>query len=215
MTVGVWLAWPLLTAAGVGAALVAVRLERRWAYGVAKGLASLGFVGVALAVGATAEDWGRWALAALILSAAGDVALAVRARAGFLTGLGLFLIAHAIYVIAFVVRGVDARPLAVAGLVAVFAVTAGWRVWGGRLPEPMRVPVAAYAAVLATMVATGVAAGFAHGAPALVLGVLLVAGSDLAVARERFGTPGFVNKVIGLPAYYLGQVLVAVSIGGT
>ena len=78
----------------------------------------------------------------------------------------------------------------------------------------MRGPVVAYAVVLGTMVSLAFATGAAHRAPALVIGALLVAGSDLAVARERFATKGFVNKAIGLPTYYVGQTLVALALVG-
>jgi uncharacterized membrane protein YhhN len=205
---------PLLTAFGVAAALVAFRQGRPWAYGAAKGVASLGFLVLALAVGAAAEGWTRWALAALVLSAAGDVALAVRSRGAFLGGLALFLLAHATFAVAFAVRGVAAGPLAAAGVGIGLALLAGWRAWRARVPDAMRGPVAAYAVVLGTMVALALATGAAYRAPALGVGALLVAGSDLAVARERFATQGFVNKAIGLPTYYLGQTLVAVALAG-
>ncbi|MDA0700641.1 MAG: lysoplasmalogenase family protein, partial [bacterium] len=68
--------------------------------------------------------------------------------------------------------------------------------------------------VLGTMVVLALATGSARPAPALVLGALLVVGSDLAVARERFVTAGFVNKAVGLPTYYLGQTLVALALVG-
>jgi uncharacterized membrane protein YhhN len=205
---------PALTAIGVAGALVAFRQGRPWAYGVAKGVASLGFLGTALAVGAAAEGWTRWALVALVLSAAGDVALAVRARGGFLGGLALFLLAHATFAVAFAVRGVAAGPLVAAGVGVALALAFGWRAWHGRLPSAMRAPVAAYAVVLGTMVALALGTGAVHRTPWLVAGALLVAGSDLAVARERFATKGFVNKAIGLPTYYLGQTLVALALVG-
>jgi uncharacterized membrane protein YhhN len=205
---------PALTTFGVAGALVAFRQGRPWAYGAAKGVASLGFLVTALAMGATAEGWTRWALLALAFSAAGDVALAVRSRGGFLGGLALFLLAHATFAIAFAVRGVAVGPLVVAGVGVALALAFGWRAWRGRLPGAMRMPVAAYAVVLGTMVAFALATGAAHRAPALVVGALLVAGSDLAVARDRFATKGFVNKAIGLPSYYLGQTLVALALVG-
>lgn len=205
---------PALTALGVAGALVAFRQERPWAYGVAKGVASIGFLATALVAGAGGEGWTRWAFAALALSAAGDVALAVRSRRGFLGGLALFLVAHATFAVAFAVRGVAALPLVVAGIGVSLALVFGWRAWRARLPAAMRTPVAAYAVVLGTMVALALATGAAYPAALLVLGALLVAGSDLAVARERFATKGFVNKALGLPAYYLGQTLVALALVG-
>jgi uncharacterized membrane protein YhhN len=37
--------------------------------------------------------------------------------------------------------------------------------------------------------------------------------SDLFVARERFLKKSFVNKMIGLPLYFIGQFLLAFSVG--
>ncbi|RLE33354.1 MAG: hypothetical protein DRJ61_07425, partial [Acidobacteria bacterium] len=37
--------------------------------------------------------------------------------------------------------------------------------------------------------------------------------SDLAVARHRFVKAAFLNRAIGLPAYYAGQMLLALAIG--
>jgi hypothetical protein len=37
--------------------------------------------------------------------------------------------------------------------------------------------------------------------------------SDLFVARQRFVAPAFANRLYGLPLYYLGQFLLAFSVG--
>jgi uncharacterized membrane protein YhhN len=203
----------LAVASGVAAALVATRAGRPWAYGVAKAIASGGFVAAALVAGALGGDWGRWALVALVLSGVGDVVLAVRARWAFVAGLGAFLVAHAVYAIAFVLRGVEPLPLAGASLGLALAATWGWRSGSAWVPPALRRAVLAYLVVVSAMVATGVSVGVTHGAPGLALGAVLVVGSDLAVARERFVRPGFVNKALGLPTYYLGQLLIAVSLG--
>jgi uncharacterized membrane protein YhhN len=44
------------------------------------------------------------------------------------------------------------------------------------------------------------------------VGALLFYLSDLAVARHRFVHPAFVNRAIGLPLYYVGQLLIALTI---
>lgn len=199
---------------GVAAALAAARGERRWAYGTAKAVASAGFIGLALAAGAGDGGWSRWALAALVLSGAGDVVLSVRARWGFLGGLGLFLVAHAVYVVAFSLRGVEPVTFAAFGVVVALPVAFAWRRLGGRLPSSLRGAVWSYVVVVSAMAASGLAVGVTHGAGGLAIGAVLVVGSDLAVARERFGRPGFVNKAIGLPTYYAGQALIAASLGG-
>ncbi len=52
------------------------------------------------------------------------------------------------------------------------------------------------------------------GAPWPVLpGAVLFFLSDLAVARDKFVTPGFPNRAVGLPMYYAAQILFAVSTG--
>ncbi|MDD3992851.1 MAG: hypothetical protein PHV70_11955 [Desulfobacteraceae bacterium] len=38
--------------------------------------------------------------------------------------------------------------------------------------------------------------------------------SDLFVARQRFVAPAFSNRLLGLPLYYIGQFLLAFSVGG-
>ena len=43
-------------------------------------------------------------------------------------------------------------------------------------------------------------------------GALLFYVSDLAVARHRFVKAELLNRAIGLPLYYAGQVLIAMSV---
>jgi methenyltetrahydromethanopterin cyclohydrolase len=64
----------------------------------------------------------------------------------------------------------------------------------------------------AGMLATGIAAGLASSRLLLLAGVVLLGVSDIAVARERFVSPGIRHKLWGLPVYYAGMVLVALSL---
>lgn len=203
-----------VTAAGVAAALGSARGGMPRAYAVSKGVASLGFIGAALAAGATAAVWSRVALGALVLSALGDVALAARGKRGFFVGLGCFAAAHSVYSAAFAMYGTGGAILGGTSLVAIAFAGGAWLWLRGRLPGAMRIPVGVYAAIVAAMLATGAAAGVSHRAWLLVLGVVLVAGSDIAVGRERFGRAGFANKLLGLPTYYAGQTLIALSLAG-
>jgi len=78
----------------------------------------------------------------------------------------------------------------------------------------MRVPVFTYVAVISVMVWGAAAAVLAGGAARpLLIGALLFYFSDLAVARDRFVQKAFINRALGLPAYYLGQLLLAASVG--
>ena len=207
-------AFPLLTGLGVVAALASARAGVSRAYAVSKAVASFGFIGTALAAGATGATWSCLALGALVLSAAGDVALAARGKKGFLVGLACFAAAHAVYVAAFGLRGTAVAILGTTAPVAALVAGGAWLFLRGRLTGPMRLAVGAYLVIVAAMLATGTAAGITHRSWLLAGGALLVAGSDIAVARERFGTPMFANRLLGLTAYYAGQTLIALSLAG-
>lgn len=201
------------TVLAVAAALVASRGGGSWAYGASKAVASAGFLGVAWSVGAHEAGWTRVAFLALALSAVGDVALAARGKVAFAAGLAGFMAAHAAYVVAFWRLGAQPGWLGVSTVLAALVGMLAWRAVRARVPRSLRVPVAVYVVVVSAMGAIGTAAGLSHGAVGLASGVVLVVGSDAAVARHRFATAGFANKLVGLPAYYLGQLLVAVGLG--
>jgi uncharacterized membrane protein YhhN len=76
-----------------------------------------------------------------------------------------------------------------------------------------RAAVALYLSVIFLMTSSGIASSLHTASPLLAAGVALVAGSDAAVARHRFVKETFLNKLWGLPAYYLGMVLIALSLG--
>ena len=203
-----------VTGLGCTAALVSTRARRQRAYAASKTIASLGFVGMALAAGATGAVWSSVALGALVLSAAGDVALAVQGRRGLLVGLAFFAVAHSVYFAAFALYGTSGVIFGAAAVAATLFSGGAWLSLRDRIPREMRKPVGAYLVIVAAMLAAGTSAGISHRMWLLVCGVLLVAGSDIAVGRERFGKRLFVNKLLGLPAYYAGQTLIAVSLAG-
>ncbi len=179
---------------------------------VAKPIASAGFVGVALSAGALETHYGTWIFFGLMLGAAGDVLLLGASQTAFLSGLVAFLMGHVLYVIAFLTLGLDAGASFIAGSVALVAAAIVF-VWLRRhLPAAMIGPVVGYIVVISAMVVTAIAA-VAAGAGALILvGASLFYLSDLAVARDRFVSPGFLNRVWGLPLYYAGQLLIAWSV---
>lgn len=72
----------------------------------------------------------------------------------------------------------------------------------------------AHLVIVAAMVAAETSAGISHRSWLLACGILLVAGSDIAVGRERFGEPLFACKLLGLPTYYAGQTLIVLSLAG-
>ena len=198
-----------ITALGLALLLFLNWKQSTWAP-AAKALASIGFVALALTRGAIADGYGRLVLVGLIAGLAGDLLLELRAAPGFLLGLGAFLIGHLAYTAAFALDHPDwALTALAAGALAVFGVgVAKWL--KPHLNSSLRVPVLIYIVVILAMTAVGI--GLVDHRLLASVGAVCFLASDLAVARDRFVQPGFVNSAWGLPLYYLGQILLAWSI---
>lgn len=177
-----------------------------------KPFASTGFIWLGWAVGAPRTAWGTTIMVGLGLCMLGDVLLIPKDRRAFLAGLIAFLAGHIAYVAAFIQRGVDpVRVSIAAGVLALVALPVMRWLWP-HLPGRMRGPVVAYVVVISAMVAAAVGALPLPAHPDLILpGALLFYVSDLCVARNRFVQPGFANRLLGLPLYYAGNVLIALS----
>ncbi|MBT8240924.1 MAG: lysoplasmalogenase [Acidimicrobiia bacterium] len=171
--------------------------------------ASAAFVAVAIQAGALDTSYGRWVLAALLLSAIGDAALLSDSTKAFLIGLGSFLVAHLAYVGAFAVRGMDSLVFlfALAALLVVAGLVVRW-LWPS-VESRLRIPVVVYAVVITAMVAAALATAAAESTVAIPVAAMAFYLSDLAVARERFVRSGFINKAWGLPLYFAAQYLFA------
>ena len=202
----------VLAAAGLAALLVAEWRGSRAGVWFAKPIASLGFLAAALAAGALDTAYGRWVMAALVLSFAGDVLLIPTARASFLAGLVSFLLGHLAFAGAFVVRGVAWPWVAAAALTVVPAAALALRWLGPHVEAGMRVPVRAYVGVISSMVLLAAGTWGADPRPAILAGALAFYASDLAVARQRFVARTFWNKSWGLPLYYGAQLLLASTV---
>lgn len=180
----------------------------------AKMSASTGFVLLALASGALHTRYGKAILCGMCLSWFGDLLLAGGTETLFLAGLVAFLCGHLAYVWAFVAHGVVWKS--VGGSLAGVAVVSGTVATGlfGFIPPHMTIPVLVYIVVISVMVATSIGARFAGGVLLMPLGAVMFYVSDLAVAIEQFVKPDFPNYVWGLPLYFGGQALLALSVAG-
>jgi uncharacterized membrane protein YhhN len=156
-------------------------------------------------------------LAGLIFCLGGDVFLALPQKKMFLLGLISFLIGHVFYVLAFI------SVAHMTGWVWIgYAITIGISVvvflWLKPHLGTMTIPVLFYVVVITAMVC---AALTVYGNPLLreagrnmvLAGAIAFYFSDLFVARDRFLKNEFINRLIGLPLYYLGQFLLAFSVG--
>ena len=195
------------TTVGVGTMVWSSRAGVRWTEFIAKPLASAAFVALAIGQGAREHPVGQTMFWALVLCAIGDVLLIPKDRRAFTAGLFAFLLGHVGFAVAFVQRGIDPTSAALGGL-AVAAVAVPilrWLMPHVRASEPaMVVPVLAYVAVIATMVALAVGTTFSTPSPDLAwLGAAAAFFlSDLSVARDRFVSAEWTNRLWGLPLYF-------------
>jgi uncharacterized membrane protein YhhN len=177
---------------------------------VAKPVASAGFLLAAAQVANVPLDRRGWlVVAGLTLGAIGDLLLMGSSAGSFLAGLASFLVGHVAYAVAFWFDRSADWLAAGSGVAVLLAVTAG-RWLRPHLEGHFRVAVPVYVVVISVMVA--VAIGAATTRPSAAAGALLFAVSDVFVARQQFVSDSPFNPTIGLPLYYLAQLLIAFSL---
>ena len=157
-----------------------------------------------------------WVATGLVLSFFGDLALIRRERRWFLAGLVAFLLAHVAYTVAFL-GAAPPSPLPWAALGVIAAASGAAYLHFHPQLGTMQRPVAVYIIVISIMLAAAWTVALGRQDPfgwQVAAGATLFYLSDIAVARRRF-TPGagFGTRAIGLPAYYAGQFLLALTIG--
>ncbi len=153
----------------------------------------------------------------LVFCLGGDVFLALPQKNAFLAGLVSFLLGHVFYTIGFF-QLADMSLWAWVGVG--WCVILGTAIYRWLHPHlgTMRLPVLLYIVVISAMV-VGAVAVLRTGALAFSGRLLVFSGavcfyfSDIFVARDRFLDNRFLNRLIGLPLYYLGQFLLAFSAG--
>ena len=156
-------------------------------------------------------------LIGLICCMAGDICLVFPQKAMFLTGLVAFLVGHIWYTVAFFYSASNHHLVWIGFLVVLLA---GGRIFFWLRPHlgSMKLPVLLYIIFISLMVCGAwsvlVDSGISRSGRLMVFtGALLFYFSDLFVARQRFVQKVYLNRLIGLPLYYLGQYLLAFSTG--
>ena len=175
-------------------------------------VASTAFLGVAVLSGALRSRYGQVLFAGLVLSWFGDIFLLGTSRQLFLAGLVSFLPAHIAYVIAFSIHGLNDK-WSLTAFIPVAAISVFVTAWlTPYLPGDTIVPVRTYTFVISLMVIMAFGAKGAGGPLLIPAGATLFYFSDLSVAAGQFIEPAFPNYVWGLPFYYTGQLLLALSV---
>ena len=141
----------------------------------------------------------------LLFSAGGDIALASRFPLYFVTGLGLFLVAHVFYIAAFQRRPRASLRERGLPLGLIFFVVLAVAVLVLPRAGALLVPVTAY--VLAITIMGVLAAVQRHDAPALFTGALLFIMSDSIIAVNKFVVTIPQAGILIMTTYYLAQFL--------
>ncbi len=179
-------------------------------------LASLAFVGFAWELGAWQSSYGQLILMGLLLSMVGDVMLAMKNNSRyFILGIGFFLLAHLIYAGAFLSTGFNTAQLPlirllIMALLVILIITGLWL--KPHLQGSLKVAVPAYLTAIGLMLVTAWGSMASHAWVWIISGASLFAVSDLFVARQRFIQSEIRNRIIGLPIYYIAQLMLAYSI---
>lgn len=204
--------WIALTLVALALLLLAEVREHTLGKWLSKPVASVGFVGLGVEAGALTSFPGHVMLVALVLCLLGDLLLIGKSKGAFLAGLVAFLLGHVGYVVVFVLLGLSGPSTGLGALLVVLVGLPVLRWLWPHVKGPMRGPVAAYIAIISAMVACSMGAWGAGASWIVPVGAVLFYLSDICVARNRFVAPGSINRLIGLPLYYAGQLVLAGSI---
>jgi uncharacterized membrane protein YhhN len=194
----------------VGGLLIAEQRDSILGIWIAKAIAASAYVGSAGSWGALDSLYGRWLLVGLVFCWWGDLLLVPRHhRAAFRAGIVAFLLGHVAYIVAFMRHSIDGLGLLVgAGVAGALAVYVG-RWLGPKLPSGYRNLVWTYVVVISGMLIAAFGAARGSGPAGIAIGAAFFAVSDLTVARDRFVSHAFANRLLGLPLYFAAQLVLA------
>lgn len=197
---------------GIVAVVDWIAVACRWKYVeyIAKPLALLLLIDVAITLDAVDPVQRGWFLAALGFSLIGDVLLML-AKPRFVEGLAAFLLAHVCFVVGFFALGasLSARlvSLAVVLVVAIAAVVPLLRALASH-ERVLLGPVVAYVVAISLMVASAGASGVLLA----IGGAALFWCSDYLIAWNRFVRPLAWAPVVIMVTYHLGQLGLVLSL---
>lgn len=184
----------------------------RWVF---KPAASTLFI-IAAAVAGIDDFYALVVLIGLALCWWGDILLIPDSRVAFMAGVGAFLLGHVAYIMAFNSVVIFTR-LHLGWVLLVAVISSAFFAWLRPHVGAMRFMVLAYVVTITIMVWSAWAIYFESPRSAdfrwlIVLGATSFYVSDLAVAIDRFVQPQFNNAYWGLPLYYAGQFMLALSL---
>jgi uncharacterized membrane protein YhhN len=184
---------------------------------ITKSILSLLFIMSAFLQPHSVPAYYHYLFVGLIFCLIGDVCLASPQEKAFKAGLIAFLIGHVFYVLSFS----SLIPISYwisSGLFITFGISALIFFWLRPHLKSMLIPVLLYILVI-TIMASGAWAVFwkssyqFSGRALILVGSFCFYFSDVFVARNKFIKEEYQNRLLGLPLYYVGQFLLAFSVG--
>jgi len=187
------------------ALLVAELRDDRRAQFFFKPLAALGFLLLAIYVGALETNYGIIVLAGLTACAAGDVLLLARkSEKLFMVGMGAFAIGHLAYLSAFVPY--EGPDFGVGDWIIDGSIIVGgysfFKWLKPKLPKGMAWPVGIYTTIILFMVLNAIDLPLTQPLVFAMTGAIMFAVSDMFVARDRFVKRDPKNALAITPLYY-------------
>ena len=182
-----------------------------------KTVLSLLFIATAISQTHFMQPYTIFILIGLLFCLGGDVFLALPQDRMFLFGLVSFLLGHICYVIGFVCIA-DPGNMTLIGFGVTMLLGALIYTWLKPHLGTMKKPVIAYILVISFMF-IGAWSVLGMQQQPIMARLLIFAGaasfyiSDIFVARDRFLKNDFINRLLGLPLYYMAQFMIAFSIG--
>lgn len=101
--------------------------------------------------------------------------------------------------------------MAFAGAVMAFVGLGVLRWLAPHRPAELAAPLVVYVVVIGVMVTTAFGTLGLEPDPRIPIGAAVFAGSDILVARQQFVRRSIANRLVGLPAYFVAQILFALS----
>ena len=153
----------------------------------------------------------------LLFCLGGDVFLALPQDRMFLFGLISFLLGHVCYVIGFIwIAGPSKMTLI--GIIVTMVLGGFIYAWLKPHLGTMKKPVIAYILVISFMFISAWSVLGMQQQPFMARFLIFTGAasfyiSDIFVARDRFLKNDFINRLLGLPLYYMAQFMIAFSIG--
>jgi uncharacterized membrane protein YhhN len=179
---------------------------------VFKMVASTGVIALVFVLSPERSAYLVLVVVALAASWVGDLALSFDGKTPFVIGLVAFAGAHVAYIAAFLARGaLDTATLIVAGAAATLFAVVVIRWLSPHRPEELKTAIIVYVVIISVMVATAFATNATEPDVRIPIAAVAFAASDLFVARQRFVASSRVNRLAGLPLYFIAQTIFATT----